>query len=163
MQGWLVARAQHNREAWASENIARQGAVPYTPKLVFVGKSGRLDEARIQYLFPSYVFVKPPSDRWRWLLGTYGVRYVLMVGKSPALVQDFEIARIRACEDSEGLVRLPTVRFKPNQKVRVTGGAYTGYEGLYDGQGSKDRERILLDYLGRKTPVLIDPALLAGA
>jgi transcription antitermination factor NusG len=89
-----------------------------------------------------------------------------MTGNSPAIVQDAEIDRIKACEDADGLVHLPKLmpelyadgdrpKFKKGQVVRVKEGVYSGYEGIYEGCGAKDREKILLEYLGRKTRVLI--------
>lgn len=163
---WVVVRTQPNREAWAAENIIRQLAVPYLPRCAEKIKIGNHYETKARLLFPGYIFVRTFDGRWRFLLGTYGVSSVVMTGSSPAVVQEAEIARIKACEDSDGLVHLPKLlpdlydeedhhRFKKGQPVRIKDGVYSGYEGIYEGCHAKDRERILLDYLGRKTRVLI--------
>lgn len=166
LAGWLVVRTQHSREVWAAENIRRQEGEPYLPRVAERIKRGALIEVRSKYLFPSYIFVKYVAGRWRFLLGTYGVNSVIMgTGNNPAVVADTEVAKLRACEDVDGLIRLPEWlpgegvgegRFRAGEAVRVNGGLYKGYEGLYVGQSAKDREKILLEYLGRKTSVLID-------
>jgi len=165
MKGWIVARTQHNREAWAAENVLRQFAEPYLPRYAERTKVGGHYELRPKLLFPSYIFVHALDGHWRFLLGTYGVSSVLMVGAAPAIVQDIEILKLRKLEDADGLVCLPKLapeaRFKRGDAVRVNDGAYAGYHGVYDGQGVRDRERILLEYLGRKTPVLIDVTQLS--
>lgn len=163
MQGWFVARTKYNREAWAAENVVRQLAVPYLPKYAELAKVGGHYEVRPKLLFPSYIFVHAYDGRWRFLIGTYGIASVIMVGKAPAVISTQEIAKLKALEDTDGLIQLPKALkggYKEGDKVRVTSGPYTNYEGLHAGCGTKDRERILLDYLGRKTAVLIDPTAL---
>lgn len=164
MDGWIVARTQYNREAWAAENILRQGAEPYLPKYAALTKVAGRFVMRGKLLFPTYIFVKCLEGRWRFLLGTFGVSNVMLVGSGPAIVHDAEVNKIRALQDADGLVILPKLKvgFKPGDSVRVTEGPYSGYVGIHDGQVAKDRERILLEYLGRKTPVLIDTAQLVA-
>ena len=160
MQGWFVARTHYQRERWACENILRQLATPYTPKFAERIKVGAHYEVKPRLLFPSYVFVKTYDGRWRFLLGTYGVMSVLMTGNEPALVLDRDIKALREREDGDGLISLPALDKKPDKPrlgatVRLDGGMYSGYTGIYDGCDHKERERVLLDYLGRKTPVLL--------
>ena len=169
MQGWLVVKSKHQQEAWAAENIARQSSQVTEVFLAKIAErvkgAGKLTGFRVRYLFPKFLFVKLSTERWRFLLGTYGVKQVLMVGGNPAYVQDHELDKLRKLQDADGLIHLPSlteaVRFKHGDTVLVNSGVYKGYVGLYDGQAPKDRERILLDYLGRKTPVMIDTEALS--
>lgn len=154
MSGWYVVRAKPNQENWAIENITRQGGEVYAPKIKERGK--------LKFLFPRYVFVRVVTQQWRFLLSTFGVSTVMMVGDRPAVVSDGELSRIRSTE-VEGVVKLPNLQMKVGDAIRITEGPYAGFTGLYAGCGPKDRERILLDYLGRKTPVLIDPKHLSIA
>lgn len=158
MRRWVVARTQPNRASWAAENILRQFAEPYLPKCAEKVKVGKLYETRARLLFPGYIFVRLLDGRWRFLLGTYGVASVIMMGSEPAIVPDADILRLKRYEDIDGLIHLPRITeegFKPGSSVRVIEGPYAGYVGIYEGTSVKDRERILLDYLGRKTRVLI--------
>lgn len=167
MKGWFVVRTHHQRESWAVENLLRQGATVYLPRIAERARIGRnrTHIYRPKYLFPGYVFVKT-DGQWRFLLGTYGIAAVIMQSPiSPGLVPDPVIDDIRAREDQDGLVILPDrvsskERFRKGEQVRVASGVYSGYIGIYDGTGPQDRERVLLDFLGRKTRVLIGSALL---
>jgi transcriptional antiterminator RfaH len=165
MRTWVVARTQPNRAAWAAENILRQFAEPYLPRCLERVKVNGHFEVRPKLLFPGYVFVRLLDGRWRFLMGTFGVASVIMMGNQPAVVQDSEIARIKAYEDIDGLIHLPdkeilAATFKQGSSVRITDGPYSGYVGVCEGTSVKDRERILLEYLGRKTRVLIGAAQL---
>lgn len=155
---WIVARTQPTREKWASENIARQGYECYMPK---VAVTRRIKGRAQQYvasapLFPRYLFVLTPGP-WSFLLGTYGVVGVVMNGGKPAVIPAAIIGDLRKREGADGLVALPTVTadYKKGQEVRIRDGVHAGIQGIYDGVGPQDRIRVLLDYLGRKTPVLI--------
>ena len=46
-------------------------------------------------------------------------------------------------------------------KVKVTAGPFGGMSGLYAGQSTRERQLILLNLLGRQTPVTIAAGLVA--
>lgn len=169
MKGWVVVRTHSCREKWAAENISRQGARPYIPKIAerIKLRAHRHEMiTRVRPLFLSYVFVEV-NGAWRFLLGTFGVAGVIMQGAFPALLKDKDIEALRQLEDEDGLIVLPKRpverRFRPGTPVRISDGVYSGYKGIYDGVGPQERERVLLDYLGRKTSVLIGANLLEAA
>ena len=73
-----------------------------------------------------------------------------MSGEVPAHMADDIIDAIRGRE-VDGLIVLPRApRLKPGQQVKVLRGAFEGKIGIYEGMSGLDRERILLDLLGRK-------------
>lgn len=165
--GWIVARTRSQREQWAAENLSRQGFEYYLPKIeeITVAKGQRFAIAKP--LFPSYIFVRK-SPLWRAVLGTFGVISVLLRGGAPELLSDVGIEQIKSREDQAGLVRLPKrpvneARFTKNQKVRINDGSFSGYEGLWQGSPAKERERVLLEFLGRKITVLIGSELIEAA
>jgi transcription antitermination factor NusG len=126
------------------------------------GRLGKrnVDIERAKCVFPSYIFVRPVKGQWRFLLGTFGVAGVIMQGDVAARLPDKEIIKIRALEDKNGLVVFPSKpqnvgRFKVGDTVRISSGVYSGYVGIYDGTSPHEREKVLLDYLGRKTRILI--------
>jgi transcriptional antiterminator RfaH len=165
---WLVVRTQPNREGWAGENIKRQGYSYYLPRfkeIVFV-KQMRRHVSRVRALFPSYLFVNTDGP-WRWLTGTFGVSTLIFNGECPAEVSARIIDDLRSREDEEGLVVLPgdprlkrRSRFTPGEIVKATEGPFIGFTGIHQGTEAHERERILLDLLGRKVPVLIGEACL---
>ena len=165
---WLVVRTQPNREAWAGDNITRQGYTYYLPRFkeTVFAKTMRKQVTRIRALFPSYLFVNTDGP-WRWLTGTFGVSTLIFNGEAPALVSSRIIDDLKAREDDDGLVILPgdprlkhKSRFTPGQLVKATEGPFIGFTGIHEGTSAHERERILLDLLGRKVSVEIGEACL---
>ena len=159
---WIVARTKSSRERWAAENVSNLGYEFYFPKVFQLRKN----VARVEPLFPCYLFIKTDGS-WRVLLSTFGISSVVVFGNSPATVSQQIIDNFKTRE-VDGCVQLPqleeyTTRFKPGAQVRVKGGVFSGYTGIYKGQDPKQRERVLLDFLGRKTSVLLAPELLEAA
>lgn len=158
MDGWIVARTQPRREGWACENLLRQDAEVYVPMLAPPPQKRNGHTSKPKCLFPSYVFVRKTNGQWRFLLGTFGIIGVVMQGGRPAILPDREICRMKAMEGPDGLVQLPSHKngkFAVGDQVRVAKGLFSGYVGIYQGSGPQARLKVLLDYLGRKTSVLI--------
>lgn len=161
MNFWVVCQTEPNREAWAAANVQRQGFAYYLPRhKELVGA-----HYRVRILFPSYLFVMT-DGRWTFLTGTFGVtRIVHGTGGQPAQLDPAVIKALRASEDKDGFVVLPhrgASHFVKGQRVRVTDGIFLGSMGIYEGTTARDRERILIDYMGRKTRVEIEGELLEG-
>lgn len=150
---WIVAQTQPRRERWAAENVARQGYEFYMPHIQMV--KGKVVSA--QPLFPRYLFIRT-AGQWRFLLGTFGVTGVILNGEGPAVMPDRNIDELRQRENSDGMVMLPVAprkRFAQGDEIRVSGGAFAGLAGIYDDAAPQERAHVLLEYLGRKTRVLI--------
>jgi transcriptional antiterminator RfaH len=156
---WVVVVTQANRERWAQENLARQGYESYFPKVVEIVRAKSSKECRIKPLFPRYGFVQV-VDKWRSLLGTFGVTGVVG-GETPWYMSQADLNKVRLLENIDGYVVLPKLR--EGQQVRVKGGLFTGQTGLHAGQRPNDRSKVLMAYLGRQVPVLIDNAYLEAA
>lgn len=160
---WIVARAKSGRESWAVENVRKQGYTPYQPLTPWRRRANLLCS---RPLFGPYFFVKS-FGAWRFLLGTFGVAGVVLFGETPATVRNYVIDNLKARE-IDGIVELPqlpadTERWKLGARLRVKGGVFSGNIGIYEGMDLKARERVLLDFLGRKTSVLIAPEMLEAA
>jgi transcription antitermination factor NusG len=142
---WAVVQAEAQREHAARLLLMRHGFETYMPRIKV--------RNRISLLFPTYVFVRV-IDRWYPILWTAHVVRLLMTGDKPACLKDEIMASIRKREIG-GFVKLPLPnrQLKPGQKVRVIGGSFNGQVGLYQGQTSRDRERVLLELLGQAVPV----------
>jgi transcriptional antiterminator RfaH len=141
---WAVVQAEAQREHMARLLIMRHGFETYMPRIKH--------RNRIAPLFPTYVFVRIVGG-WYTVLWTPHVTRILMAGDQPARLKEEIVTSIRKRE-VDGLVKLPLPnRLKPGQKVRITSGSFAGQIALYHGQSSRDRERVLLDLLGRQVPI----------
>jgi transcriptional antiterminator RfaH len=145
MSFWSVAQTEPQREPTAVRFLGDQGFETYLPVI----KAKR----RLVPLFPSYLFVRIELT-W-WAIGrTIGVLRVLQNGDRPAQLRDEVVMKIQA-QEKNGIVKLPAPRprFLVGDSVRVIAGSFADKIGVYDGMTGKERERVLLDLLGRKVPV----------
>jgi len=150
---WSVVQTESQREPIAAEFLKREGFDIYLPK-IRIRSNGR---ARICALFPSYLFGRIGCywSRARWTIGVLGI--LMQDDEIPAQLPDKIIDEIKKREGPDGLVRLPKQAnpnaLKRGQAVRILRGPFEGRNGLYDGMVAHERERVLLDLLGRFTPL----------
>lgn len=139
---WFVVQTEPQRETVATQLLERAGFQPYLPRI-------RLPNSqRITSLFPGYLFVSQ-ADHWYSIKNTIGVRGILMSGPTPAKLPARIVEDIRSRERG-GLVRLPPPpRFRNGQPVGIIRGLFKGRIGIYVGMGARDRERVLIEALGR--------------
>ena len=99
---------------------------------------------------------------------TLGVFNVVKNGTTPSRCPDEEIAKLIERADPDGVIRLgarPSSpsrhEFTPGATVAIAAGPFQGFSAIYSGMSGAEREIILLDLLGRQTPVTIAAGLLA--
>lgn len=158
MSHWIVVTSQPRREEWARENIEKQGAVAYVPKIAHPSNPNKTSP-----LFPRYMFVdiEPVGGQWVFLTGTFGVSGVVLRGDEPAPIREYEIDAIRSREDESGLVQLPQAPQEPEgfnrgESLRVADGPFLGTWGVCDGMSPQQRVYVMLNMLGRRTRVELD-------
>lgn len=149
---WIVAKTKGRREKYAGENIVRQGYKTYLPVQHALRGSGKVKYAIAEPVFASYIFVETESS-WRFLLSTYGVTSVVMIGDRPAIMPLAAIIQLKRQEE-DGFYK-PRV-MAPGDQIRINSGSYEDQMGIYLGQTQKQRATILMDILGGKRKVQID-------
>jgi transcriptional antiterminator RfaH len=154
MSYWAVARTMLRREAFAASRLEAAGFEIFAPKIA--------ERDRPAPLFPGYLFVAI-VDRWQTIDRTLGVIGLVKAGDHPARCPDAEIAKLRGQVDAAGLIRLrPSLEaFQPGARLRITGGPLCGVDAIYVGMTARQRELVLINLLGRQTPVELDRGLLA--
>lgn len=166
---WIVARAKSGRESWAQENVSKHLRTLGLPETAayFPRTSAKVRSlVMARPLFGPYFFAQV-RGAWHFLLNTYGVSGVVLFGEVPAAISDDQILLIKQRE-VDGLVVLPaappiSARWRYGERVRVKGGVFSGNFGIYQGMASRQRERVLTEFLGRKTSVLIATEMLEAA
>jgi transcriptional antiterminator RfaH len=151
MSYWAIAQTHSQRETAAHDHLERQGFHAYLPCIEV--------KKRRAPLFPGYLFVRI-DNAWYPILSTIGVMRLLRNGdQEPSRISDLIVRKIRERE-VRGIVKLPK-RMQPGMQVRILRGTFKDFIGIYDGMSGKERERILLELLGRKVPIDIHPDDLA--
>lgn len=155
--------AKPNCEAIAALNLERQGYICYFPRF----RHKKPDKTvLIKPLFPRYLFVLF-DNVWYSMRGTRGVSHVLMGDEGPATIHESVINSLKEREDPEGYIQLGKreceERFDRNQPVKTLDGPLVGLPLIYEGMASKDRVKVLVDILGRKTVVTVKENSLVAA
>jgi transcription antitermination factor NusG len=156
MNHWAVAQTQPRLE-WLVKTIfeicgREHVAEVYLPRVKV--------KKRIVPLFPGYVFLRL-KDRWYPIVNSPGVARLLMSGDKPAKLDDSIIIELRRRERN-GVVKLAQPpRLRPGQRVKVVRGSFDGQVGLYEGMRGADRERVLLELLGRQVRIELASADVA--
>lgn len=118
-------------------------------------------------LFPCYVFARRSYDlNASTLRYCSGVQYPLVVGGRLALVDDCVVEAFRELEGERGFILPKEVDrgFKKGSRVKVLAGPLKGLEGvLTDFVNGRDRARILVEFLKRRTHLQIDTTHLVLA
>jgi transcription antitermination factor NusG len=146
---WCVAQTEPQRERFAVEQLGYLGYETYFPRVRFK----KLGKWRTSPLFPSYLFLRRADDQFwtaRWAMGVVSL---LMSGDRPSRLSDDIINEIQK-KEVNGFVKLRSrPKMKRGQYVRITGGRFDGHIAIYEGQSGHERERVLLELLGRMVPV----------
>ena len=157
---WGVVRSLPKREAFAAERLRMDHGFEVFLPLVQTKRASTP-------LFPGYLFARI-VDRWRSINTTFGVLCLVRVGDCPSKMPDHEIEALKAMIDGHGYIKLPESCAAPvkrtiaiGSRVRITAGPFGGMSGLYAGQSTRERERVLLNLLGSQRPVLITSNLVA--
>jgi transcriptional antiterminator RfaH len=128
--------------------LAQSGFESYLPRT----RTRRNGRSIIAPLFPGYLFVRIVAQ-WYPIKNTIGVLRLLMNGDEPARLPDQVVTDLRHAEVG-GFIRLPKPAALINgDRVRILTGPFRDQVGLYDGQSTRERERILLELLGRKVRI----------
>lgn len=147
---WIVVETKHSAEREAARNARAQDFETYTP---LFRKSRRNGVREIHHLFSPYIFVCVKRDqRWQALCSTRGVKSVIMNDDKPSHVLDSDIQAIRALENEMGYVVIedqepPALQLQ--QFVYPTAGCWSGQQGVYFGQTSRSRSKVVFEMMGR--------------
>ncbi len=158
---WYAVHTKPRCEEQVSIHLRQRGDVRvFLPKLAVSKRRRNRLVTAIEILFPSYLFVQMSLDPGRWyaVKWTRGVKSIVGTGDGPVPVPDEAIQLLMGrCLNDEIIPWRP--EFMAGSQVRITYGAFAGFAGILDQPTTrKARVRVLLDLLGRQTPVEVDIA-----
>jgi transcriptional antiterminator RfaH len=151
---WYAVNTLPNSEQRARVNLERQGWHCFCPWVSKTTKSGRRMTTSLRALFPGYIFVtmNPAQSRWRSVDGTYGVRAIVKAGDLPAPLPAGVVETLIAMTDEAGKVSFAS-SLNPGQDVHFLSGPLAGLIGRLEHLDAAGRVTVLLDLLGRATPI----------
>ena len=160
---WHVLQTAPHCESQVSRFLNSQGLRSYAPQFPesWNSRSGSSREPSGRWVFPNYVFFRVPPDFGRWDLIRWGpgIRQVLQVDGSPAVLDDEVVDRVR--------LRLPThavgpaTLLAPGQRVTVESGPLRMVDAIFERKLERGtRVQILIELLGRPLTVEVDSTIL---
>lgn len=158
MNSWYAVQTKPRAEDIARENLMRQGFECLWPRLRRTARTAAGLKARIESLFPRYLFVAadPTVSSLAAVRSTRGCVGLVRFGGEPARVPLAVIENIRSrMAAGDGIARLDAPDLVPGRSVRIVDGAFAGIEGVFRCRDGADRVRLLLDLMGRATEVVL--------
>lgn len=152
---WYVVHTKLRQEQTACENLTRQGYSVYLPRIKVLKRIRGRQQARLEPLFPRYIFFQPRSAAHSIspVHSTLGVMNIVRFGQEPAVMRSEVLRGIRDFETCQNEASDEDVSpFKPGEKVRVAAGPLIGMEGLIS-DVSQERVVVLMHLLGKDTRV----------
>lgn len=156
---WYCARTKPKHEHIAAANLGRNlGLDVFQPRL----RAERMTQRGIMHvvepLFPCYIFVRCALDEClNDIRYTTGVSSLVRFGDRIPSVPDSVINRLRECFKSEVPTMAAVDRLANGARVMLADGAFAGMNALVlRAMPARHRVQVLLDILGRATPVEVD-------
>jgi transcription antitermination factor NusG len=156
MMRWYVIRSKPLKEDFLYEQLSAHEVEAFYPRLKVKTVNPRARQVRPY--FPGYLFAHlDPCDQLfsslQWMPGAVGI---VAFGGEPASVSDGLIHAIAQRVDKLNLAHTEFLEsLHQGDRVLIHGGAFTGYEGIFDVRLSgSDRVRVLLALLNnRQIPI----------
>jgi len=161
---WYTVYTKPRQEQVAAEHLVRQHFECFLP--MAVNPYQRLTQKkslRIEPLFPRYLFLNAIADQQSLgpVHSTRGVCTLVRFGMKLVTVPEIIIRMIRdRMNPDSGLVQLDPVAVEPGDRVRVFDGPFAGAQGILKEFNGRKRALLLMELLGRQTPVEVDRLLL---
>ena len=159
---WHVLHTQYQHEKNVARALVGKGFEVLLPLYTSVHRWKDRKKLLSLPLFPCYVFVQSPPDRWLPILSTPGVHTVVSFGGTPSIVPYSEIEAVRRI--SEGPLKAePHPFLQCGDRVRLIEGPLQGLEGLLVRKKSLWKFLVSVEMLQRSVAVEVDSTMVERA
>lgn len=155
---WYCARTKPKHEHIAAANLRKHMELEVFLPRVRLEKLTRRGMVRLlEPLFPCYVFVRCNVDEsLNAVQHTSGISKIVHFGGKIPQVPDLVIHELQACFETDDVMVVES-QLAVGDEVTVAGGAFAGMSALVlKALPARKRVQILLDILGRTTPVEVE-------
>jgi transcription antitermination factor NusG len=151
---WYALYTRHQHERSVASHLESRGFSTLCPTYKEIRQWRDRKKEITLPVFPCYVFIQGGIERQTSLLSTPGVHSIVCTGKTPAPIDDNEIAAIR-CAMDHSIAMEPAPFISEGDRVRVICGPLRDVEGVL--QRRKDAMRLIIsvEMLGRSASVVI--------
>ena len=164
---WNVLHVAPQCEPQVCKYLAVHGVESYAPQFPPPPRTrpGSVRDRKHRWVFPGYVFLRPPEEFSEWDLIRWapGVRRMLDQDGSPGVLADEIIDHLRRRLAERELIPARP-RFSKGQPVVIQSGPLRMVDAIFEHElDAPERVLILVRLLGRPLSVEVDPAILRPA
>lgn len=160
---WYCARTKPKHEHIAAANLRKNLELPvFHPRLRMERATRRGVERTIEPLFPCYIFVRCLLEEClQEIRYTNGISSLVHFGHRIPTVPDLVIEELQGCFESEEPMSVQD-HLSPGDEVVFADGAFAGVRTVVLRlMPARQRVQVLLDILGRPTPVEVPRSSIA--
>ena len=161
---WFCLRSQPKHEHIAARQLALEPDVEvYLPRIRFQRSTRQGLMWFTEALFPNYLFARfDLAASLRKVSGTRGVRTVVHFGDHWPAIPESAMDELRqTVQDDE--VHVINNAVQAGETVQIAGGAFHGLQALVTRvMPGRERVEVLLEFLGRQTPLELSRDVLIG-
>ncbi len=157
---WFCLKSQPKHEHIAAAHLRQiEGIEVLCPRIRYRKDTTRGPAWFNEALFPGYLFasfaLKREFNRVRY---AHGVSCIVTFGGRYPIIDDETIEFLRGA-DNQGELHVIPERYAPGDEIKIVDGAFRGLEALVTQvMSAKDRVRVLIEFLGRRTEVELKTA-----
>lgn len=146
---WYVVQSRPQQELHAARQLANQRFHAFVPRVKRTVRHARRRRTVLTALFPRYLFtaLDLERDRWRSVLGTYGVTTMIMDGERPRPVPPGVVESLADVVASDGTVDFAD-RLEVGDDVRFLDGPFAEQIGRIVRLDDHGRVAVLLELMG---------------
>ena len=145
---WYALHVKPHKERAVYEQLIAREITAYYPHMRVKPKNPRSRKERPY--FPGYLFayinlVEYGVNALSWIPGSHRL---VEFGGQPAIVPDKLLTQLQETIAAQNEDLFSLNKFKKGDKIRIIGGAFDGYEAIFDTQlTDRDRVQVLLSFL----------------
>lgn len=154
---WYLIVTKPQSEFKAQENLLHQNYEVYLPLVQTSRRRNGKNIKRTEPFFPRYLFIylDTETDNWSPIRSTLGVAGMVRFGGMPSQVPESIINSLKNNEDNFGLQCVAKKELKCGDKVAIISGPFDGYNAVFQKMKNSERVAVLLDIVGKNTPVTL--------
>jgi len=156
---WYALYTRHQHEKNVERSLSGKGFEVFLPLYTAVHRWKDRDKQLSLPLFPCYIFLRNPTERWQSILTTPGVYSLVGFAKRPATISCDEIDAVKRVVGSS-LKLEPHPFLHCGDRVRLRAGPLEGLEGLLIRKKSVWKLVVSVEMLQRSVAVEVDATMV---
>ncbi len=158
-RNWYALYTRHQHEKNVARSLRSKGLEVFLPLYTAVHRWKDRDKTLSLPLFPCYIFLQNPSERWQSILAIPGVHSVVGFAKRPATIAVAEIEAIQRIVGS-CLKLEPHPFLRCGDRVQLRSGPLENLEGLLIRKKSAWKLVVSVEMLQRSVAVEVDASMV---